>query len=192
MNTPAHLTASLLAWNQEEKPWVSSAIALGAFLPDLPMFAFYGIQSLVLGTSEQVIWSQVYFQENWQLFFDLFNSIPIFLLIFLLARNNRVLKLLAGSALLHLCLDLPLHHDDAHRHFLPLSHWRFMSPVSYWDPKHFGWISAPVELIMAIGGSLYVAKKGSLAMQKLAKFNLLLYFLFLVFALVFWIPELAR
>ncbi|MFT5443587.1 MAG: hypothetical protein ACI8W3_002637, partial [Myxococcota bacterium] len=33
---------------------------------------------------------------------------------------------------MHVALDLSLHNADAHRHFLPLSHWQFEGPVSYW------------------------------------------------------------
>jgi len=52
--------------------------------------------------------------------------------------------------MLHIAGDLPLHNDDAHRHFFPFSNWRFISPVSYWDPKHYGTIVAPIEILIVI------------------------------------------
>lgn len=52
---------------------------------------------------------------------------------------------------LHATLDFLLHHDDAHRHFMPLSDWRFESPVSYWDPDHFGQVMSFVEIAAVIG-----------------------------------------
>jgi len=32
-------------------------------------------------------------------------------------------------------LDFPFHAEDAHKHFWPLSDWRFHSPFSYWDNR---------------------------------------------------------
>ena len=37
--------------------------------------------------------------------------------------------------------------DDAHRHFYPLSDYRFISLVSYWDPRHYGTVAMPAELL---------------------------------------------
>ena len=52
----------------------------------------------------------------------------------------------------HILADFPLHHDDAHRHFSPLSDWRFESPVSYWDPAHYGVLMSSLEAVaVAIG-----------------------------------------
>ena len=45
-------------------------------------------------------------------------------------------------------LDLPVHTDDAHRHLLPLSDWRFHSPVSYWDRRYHGAQFAIFELML--------------------------------------------
>lgn len=62
-----------------------------------------------------------------------------------------LLLVFALSGLLHLAGDLPLHAEDAHRHLWPLSDWRFISPVSYWDPAHYGRIAAPIEALFAAG-----------------------------------------
>ncbi len=56
--------------------------------------------------------------------------------------------------LLHIFGDLPLHHDDAHRHFFPLLDWRFLSPVSYWDPAHHGQWASLVEFIAVLAAAL--------------------------------------
>jgi len=60
---------------------------------------------------------------------------------------------------IHAVLDLPVHHDDAHRHFFPFSNYRFMSPISYWDPKHYGNIVALVEQLLVFGATLYLFSK---------------------------------
>ncbi len=60
----------------------------------------------------------------------------------------------AGSALLHSVIDFLVHREDAHMQFWPLTEWRFVSPVSYWDPAHYGnWFSlfeAALGLVMAV------------------------------------------
>ena len=50
----------------------------------------------------------------------------------------------------HSLLDLPVHNDDAHRHFFPFSNYRFISPFSYWDPNHYGRIVAFVEMALVL------------------------------------------
>jgi hypothetical protein len=194
MNTPAHLAASILVWRNESTWKAASAVAIGAVLPDLPMFGFYGYQRLVVGSSESEIWSKLYFREDWQLLFDIFNSSPLACLLIGVSYffGFRWGVLLAGSALLHMCCDLPLHHDDAHRHFLPLTTWRFASPVSYWDPKHYGFVFIWVELALAVGSSVYVAWKGKHPpMRLLALGTLVLYFAGIAFAVAMWLPQLA-
>jgi hypothetical protein len=58
-----------------------------------------------------------------------------------------------SSALLHVAFDLPLHHEDAHRHFFPLSEWRFASPVSYWNPAYHRHIGALFETAVVTASS---------------------------------------
>ena len=194
MNTPAHLAASLFVWRKETHKGAAQALSLGAILPDASMFGFYFFQKVVAGRGEHEIWSELYFDEAWQLFFDLFNSIPIALTVLAFAhfKEYRVLKLVALSVLLHLFLDLPLHHDDAHRHFLPVSHWRFESPVSYWDPKHHGLVFSVFELVLALFASIFLAWKAPVmkGIKTAAKINLTIYFAFFVFVLTVWLPNL--
>jgi len=169
MMTPSHLAASLLLWRKEISWGDVAAVAVGAVLPDATMFLFYGYQKFV-GATEALIWGELYFLDHWQYLFDVFNSFPISLVLLLFAWRFkcRWLQLLLLSAMLHMVFDLPLHHDDGHRHFLPISNWRFESPISYWDPKHFGWIVAPIELIGSIFALVFVARSGSLPSQRIA------------------------
>ena len=149
------------------------------------MFGFYVYQKIV-GSSEQLIWSTLYFQPSWQLFFDLFNSIPVAVIILVAARQSRFVQLVAASALLHLLFDLPLHNDDAHRHFLPFTNWRFESPVSYWDSNHFGHIVAILELTAAVAISAFISFRGTQRpMRIIARWNLGLYLLVISLALLF-------
>ena len=154
MNTPAHAVINLLCLGQQSKaqPW--TPIVIGAVLPDAPMFAFYFVEKVIRGLPEQVIWGQSYYQLHWQNFIDVFNSLPLMLLGLLLAvwAKSKFSLLLFASMFLHGLADLPLHNDDAHRHFFPISDWRFISPVSYWDPSHYGGIVAPLEILAVLLG----------------------------------------
>jgi hypothetical protein len=153
MNTPAHLVVNLALLGGGERRAHSRWIAAGALLPDLPMLGFFLWERLALGTPGQVIWDERYFDPAWQAVFDLFNSVPLAALglgaALVLRRTGPAL--LFGSVLLHCLLDLPLHREDGHRHFLPLSDWRFMSPVSYWDPAHQGALGAGLETLALCG-----------------------------------------
>jgi hypothetical protein len=163
-------------------------VTLGALMPDLPMVGFYAYQKIV-GSSEQDIWSTLYFKDSWQLLFDLFNSIPLASVLCGICYfcGFRWGALLAASALLHMFCDLPLHHDDAHRHFLPFSQWRFESPVSYWDPKHYGRIFMWTEFAFAVGACFFVAWTGEHWPMRIVAFaTLAIYLLFVVFAVVMW------
>lgn len=57
---------------------------------------------------------------------------------------------LCGAAMLHLGLDLLLHHDDGRAHFWPVTNWIFESPVSYWDGDHYGNIVGPIEVLVSL------------------------------------------
>ena len=63
---------------------------------------------------------------------------------------GKLLCVFAISCLVHLAMDFPVHVDDAHRHFYPLSDFRFRSPVSYWDPRHHGVAFSIFEAITGI------------------------------------------
>lgn len=148
MNTPAHAMINLLVMGRQQGLSLQLAILAGAILPDAPIFLFYFVEKVLRRTPERIIWSQAYFQDNWQNFIDLFNSLPLMVLglgISIWAKSNVAIALFL-SMMLHIAGDLPLHHNDAHRHFFPMSDWRFISPVSYWDPRHFGNIVAPLEI----------------------------------------------
>ena len=193
MNTPAHIAASLLVWRKETGWAAASAVTIGAILPDAPMFGFYAYQKFVAGTSESQIWSTEYFRDDWQLFFDLCNSIPLAIVGIVISRliGFRWGVLMFGSALLHVCCDFPVHHDDAHRHFLPLTDWRFESPVCYWDPEHFGQYFLIGEFLFAVIGCAYVGWTGKdFPMRAVALTTLMLYAIGIVFAVVVWAPML--
>ncbi len=163
MNTPAHLLINLAVLSSRRLDngrlhQCGVAILLGALLPDVFMFIFYGYEKFIVGTHEQEIWRIKYFLPLWQNIFDFFNSIPLIVAAFLvgLYRKSLFLQALTLSMLFHCLLDFPLHNDDAHRHFFPLSDWRFISPFSYWDPSHYGQYFLFLEVILSLIAGVYL------------------------------------
>lgn len=150
MNTPAHLVVNLAALAGESRRRHLVWVAAGALIPDLGMFGFFAYQYFVARTPMATIWSESYFDPAWQLFFDLWNSLPLLLLALAVAyyKRRQVWILLFASAILHVLLDLPVHREDGHRHLWPLTDWRFMSPISYWDPAHGGALGSLLELLL--------------------------------------------
>jgi hypothetical protein len=188
MNTPAHVVASALLLGRGRWRPLAAPIVLGALLPDLPMVGFYGFQKWIALAPERQIWSELYFEPQWQRLFDGFHSLPLVALAALAAWRlgaTAALALLASMALHSLC-DLPLHREDAHRHFFPLADWRFVSPVSYWDPAHHGRALAVGELAFAIAGSVALLRRSERSWRFVAAAVLALYAGFLAFALSFW------
>lgn len=189
MNTPAHLVLNLAL--VPNRRWAGCALAVlaGALLPDAMMFVFYGYQKFVAGIPESAIWRQAYFDPAWQALFDVFNSIPVILSLGLVGfwRRSLFLEALAASMLVHCLLDLPLHHDDGHRHFFPLSDWRFESPVSYWDPRYFGDVFAVVEITL-VGVAMVVIWRSAKPrwVKAVAVLTASVYVGFLGFAMIYW------
>ncbi len=157
MNTPAHAIINLLILSRKPDHRSSAAIVAGAFIPDLAIIFFYAWQ-LLRGTSESQIWSVEYYRPFWQGWIDAFNSIPLigFSMLLCWFARKPLLLLFFSSVMLHLLGDLPLHHDDGHRHFFPFSDWRFESPVSYWDPAHHGELAGAIEFAVVIAAAAWM------------------------------------
>ncbi len=160
MNTPSHCILNLAILDQGSLKGCTWPIFFGSWLPDAAIFLFYG-WAKAIGLPEAAIWNEAYYASAWQSIFAIGNSIPLALLglgLFLWWRRLGWAALFA-SALLHQLEDLPLHHDDAHQHFWPFSDYRFVSPVSYWDPAEFGRYGALAELTLALVASFILWRR---------------------------------
>lgn len=158
MNTPSHAILNLALFNQQELLHAALPIAIGAILPDAPIFLFYLWTKLIRRQSEHQIWSESYYHPFWQGMVALFHSLPLALIGLLTAHllGWETVRIVCLSMVLHSVLDLPVHNDDAHRHFFPFSNYRFISPLSYWDPKHHGVAVAWVEKVLVLLASVYI------------------------------------
>lgn len=162
MITPSHIIygwALAKATKSEPDRKRTLAFVAGGFIPDLPVYTFFVVHTFLLGTAQREMWDTLYFDSAWTPFITLSHSLLIWplLLLFASCTKRMILKYVAISALLHITLDFFVHHDDAYRHFWPISEWKFMSPISYWDPQHYGqWVGA-IDSIVIVGllGWLY-------------------------------------
>lgn len=155
MNTPTHAVVNLALLARGRGRPHAGAILLGAIAPDLLMVVFWLWSRFGEGLGERAIWSEAYFRPVWQHAFDLAHSLPLAVAgagIAAAARRPAVAFCLASVAL-HDLGDMPLHREDGHRHLFPLSDWRYISPVSYWDPAYYGAAAADVEVVLLLGGS---------------------------------------
>lgn len=175
MNTQTHLLISAFLLARPARPRRNVALLVGALLPDLAIYLLV-VWAKIQSIPEWRIWGEFYWQEPWQSLGALGNSVPLYLVGFLIALafayresdsgssrlklifwpgNDRdrlpiVFAVLFVSCLIHILFDFPVHVDDAHRHFWPVSDWRFVSPFSYWNPAHFGVEIQIIEFIAAL------------------------------------------
>ena len=148
MVTQSHVVLNIALLSKRDKPFLHFYAFIGAVLPDLPMFIFFAVETFIRKTPQREIWDSRYFMEAWQTFFDIFNAVPLILIVlgigYYLLHSDRIV-IFAWSMLLHCGFDFITHHDDGHHHFFPLSDFVFESPISYWDDEHYAGIVAPIE-----------------------------------------------
>jgi len=137
---------------------LNEVIVAGSIFPDVPMLFFFIWYTWVVPTSQRTIWGTLYFTEGWQTVFNLFHSVPIFLTLagvaYWLSRPRLFIFCLAG--LLHFMEDFFVHQEDGHAHFFPLSNYKFISPISYWDSRSFGNYFSIAEPLVILACSFYV------------------------------------
>ncbi len=193
MQTPTHaiLALALLAKNGEPKR--NRIILLGALIPDAFIYICW-IWLTASGVSQETIWNEIYFQSSVQFWSGLSNSVPIYGALALLGFIQRKTKwgpfllAFALAALSHMATDFPLHAEDAHQHFWPLTTWKFHSPLSYWDSNHYGRIVGGLETILALGCIAALLKQFSGKRTRICLWIMLgLYLVSLIARLLFWV-----
>ncbi|MEP0332702.1 MAG: hypothetical protein ABJM26_17825 [Anderseniella sp.] len=155
MNTQTHLLlASALLTRRGEKAR-NVAIVVGALLPDVPVFALFGIAS-AMGYTSQDVFGDFYFREEMRNLMGAFNSFFVAALIAATGWLGREkwwgwpMVFFAAAMTVHAASDLPVHVDDGHRHFWPFSSFVFNSPLSYWDRSHHGGVVSAIEAVLGI------------------------------------------
>lgn len=186
MITPSHMIYSWVfakATDQRPNKLRTVALVAGGLVPDIPTYAFFCVHTFLIGSAQTDMWSIYYFDSAWSPFITLSHSLLLWpvLLLFATITKRTLLKFFSASALFHITLDFFVHHDDAYRHFWPLSDWQFSSPLSYYDPLYYGNLVSSFDSILIISLLLWL---GTVYTNKKARFGILVIVLLYLAALV--------
>lgn len=160
MNTPSHWLMTVVGARALRIAPPKWALGLGAVAPDIPLgiLSFGGIWFFtnVKGWTMQETFPHLfknlfYNHPGWIGPHNFLHSPTSLILMVGLAwwicraskgrtyRVARWFKFFLCSCLFHSIVDVLTHFDDGPLLFFPFNwSWRFSSPVSYWDPEHFG------------------------------------------------------
>lgn len=181
MNTPSHVLINLALKSAGKKraesiPWM--AIFLGSFMPDVPLgilsVAATFFYRVILGNQSpdlmEAVLHPLYFTNPFWISAHHMLHAPLALGLYLVflwrwrAQPGKVQYWLFWffvSCGFHAGVDILTHFNDGPLLFWPLNwSYRFPSPISYWDPAHFGNQFRIFELILDLGllGYLLVPK----------------------------------
>jgi len=155
MMSPTHTIMALAILGRTGKPKRNWAAFIGSIIPDAFIYICASWLIGIKGVTHQQMWNEIYFDPPMQLTASVFNSIPLYIVLagigwsFRAKLWARIIMFFALAALIHIAFDFPVHNDDAYAHFWPLSDWRFISPVSYWDKDHHAGIISIIESLIA-------------------------------------------
>ncbi len=178
MITPTHIVTNALLARFNERlrhgflgtPAARRAFVIAGAAPDIPLYlltagaaAYYPLfRGLSIGETFQLAFDDLFYNSPlWIIGQNTLHSPIVVGALFLLAGRGflaRVgwLKAFAAGCMLHITMDIPVHHNDGPLVFFPFNwSYRFVSPVSYWDPAHYGNLMSPIDLgITIIGGTV--------------------------------------
>ena len=161
MNTPSHAIINPAVLGSDPKSTFWAAFA-GSIIPDVPLFGFYFYHRFWRGISEADVWDKEFFTTSTAPWTNALHSFPLIALALTAAYAAKArdwVKVFLWSMFLHDIEDFFLHHDDAHRQLWPLSGWRFLSPVSYWDLKYHGTAGAAFEMACVLAALFVLAQR---------------------------------
>ena len=162
MRTPGHAVLNVALFARHGSPAVVAATVAGAVLPDLPIVWLYFKEKL-RGTPTEEIWRVHYQKPFWSNLIHGMHSLPLAVagLAAGALLGQPAVAAFFASALLHALCDIPVHGVDAHRHFLPFSQRRFISPLSYWEVgRHARPVTFAEWALVAAAGAVLGASWG--------------------------------
>ncbi len=161
MRTPAHLIMGAAAFGRPNAKLVTGMAIFGGLFPDLSLYIMSMWHIFVLETTAREVFRELYYSELWQQIFAVDNSFILIgaLVAFSLWKAIDWLFAFSGAAFLHIFTDFLLHHDEARRHFWPVSDWVFHSPVSYYDRDHHGELFSMIEIGIVVGLTLILVRR---------------------------------
>jgi hypothetical protein len=184
MNTWFHGVANLTLAQRlgQRAPWLRPGVVFYAsLLPDIPLFILTMWYFAVYGVNFGPAYDSFYYEEPlWVISHNIFHGPLVIAALALvgwllwrwapaanaggarrgLQRAGAVLLSGAFGTGLHSFLDIFTHHDDGPLLLFPFD-WslRFSSPVSYWDPEHYGLWVLPVETLATIAMTVYLIRR---------------------------------
>ncbi len=150
MHTQSHIIigAALFGRGIPKRAWIAAA---AGFLPDVPMLLIVlGLK--LAGFPASQIFDELYWQNWWQITnglghnFWLWGGLAGLALVMRECLANTaatidrwsLVLVFAASGLLHAMIDFLCPREDAHMSLWPVTRWKFISPVSYYDSRHYG------------------------------------------------------
>jgi hypothetical protein len=163
VQTPGHVVLNLWLLGGGAPSLPALPILAGAIAPDVPIVILYLRERYLRGLPEERIWRESYQRPFWLNLIHGAHSLPLSLAGALggLALGSAAVTAFFASVFLHALADLPVHAEDAHRHFLPFSHYRFISPISYWDVRYHARTVALVEALAVCFAAVWLAQEAS-------------------------------
>jgi hypothetical protein len=171
MNTQTHVIMSAALFGGDV-PKRAIVAAIGGVLPDIPMLLIV-ITLKLSGVPAQRIFEEMYWEKWWQITNGIAHNFWLWggLLILAIVMRERgsagveaidfwsLVTVFSGAALLHSGIDFLCHREDAHMSLWPVTNWKFMSPVSYYDPAHYGrWFSL-FEAVLGLALSILLLRR---------------------------------
>jgi hypothetical protein len=162
------LVAAFATTRPHMRNWMIFLGWFGGLFPDLPMFLMVGASKMQGSVN---LWRQpdgLYWSGPWQMVIDYAHSLPVWTVLALagwlmwrrgtdgMAGAGQGLLIFSAGAWLHSISDFLVHTTDAHAHFLPFTNWRFISPVSYYQPQHFGREFSFFELVFCVFAAFWI------------------------------------
>ena len=182
MVTYSHFLMTALAGDQLKRRKFSQhikAFLIGSFMPDVPLAlltlgsaAYYWYLSTItpdfnMGGAMMRVFNELYFKNPWWIGLTSFFHAPLLIVVYIalgwvgMRRGKRWGRMLFWFGLgcaFHSLVDILTHHDDGPVVFYPLNwYYRFPSPVSYWDRRHYGDIFRVFENTLDAAILLYFA-----------------------------------
>ena len=146
MRTFSHALIALAAGNHAKRRGLL-VFAAGSVLPDVPLLTLTGASLLSSPSWAEGMTRMHDAYETSAVWTGLHNAphslvvLGVAALVTILLKPSFVrtlfLRAVAGAAL-HTVIDVFTHAGDGPMFLYPLSSFRFQSPVSYWNPAHFG------------------------------------------------------
>ena len=158
MITPSHAVYGLAFFGKANDMKRNIAVTLGGIAPDSITFLFFIVNHFLMGYSSEMMWDDMFFNSTWRPFINLSHSLILlpFLAFVGYYYGKRLMMFFFMSATVHAMFDFCVHTQDAYAHFWPLSHWRFISPLSYYDPQSYGNVVGLFDSIIVLALITYV------------------------------------